>query len=318
VCTPPHLHVAAAELAARAGVHALVEKPLATTLADAERLAELAARHRVVVACVNNWNQAPILRRVQAVCRSRALGALRSFEIEVERTRPAAAAEDDDNWRIDPERAGGGILFDHGWHGLALMGRAVAAEPVAVSASLTRRRHHALRVEDTAVVDIEFADGMLGRFSATWAGDTRANRVTVRGERGTLEVADDLLRVSRGGRMLEERFDESLADGGYRIGWTTGIVREFLAEIAEPGRPARAIDEALDCMRLLAAAGESNARGGETVALGYPTAARARGVSTSSTAGATVRAAARQVSSPTTATMPNERMPALADSSSDP
>ena len=49
VCTPDALHREPCELAARAGRHVLVEKPIATTVADAEAIVEAAARARVTL-----------------------------------------------------------------------------------------------------------------------------------------------------------------------------------------------------------------------------------------------------------------------------
>jgi predicted dehydrogenase len=266
VCTPPHLHVEVAEAAARAGAHTMVEKPLATHLADAERLAAAAARHGTVIACVNNWTHAPILSKVQSLAASGTIGRLRDVEIVVERSQPAAAA-DSDNWRVDPVRAGGGILFDHGWHGMSIIGRVVGTMPTTVRGTMGRQRHLHLSVEDTAEVHVEFGDGTTGRFKATWAGEKRRNRVTVRGDAGSIEVENDLLKLHRGGQVTEHRFAESLADGGYRPGWTAGIARELLDEIAHPVRRGRALDEALTCMRLLVGAYESNARGGVSVSI---------------------------------------------------
>lgn len=268
VCTPPHMHVEVAARVVEAGIHALVEKPLATEQSQAEKLARLAAQKRVAVGCMNNWVHAPILARAQSLARSGQLGALREMEIVVERNQPARAAGGGDNWRVDPRRAGGGILFDHGWHGMTILGRAVPSAPLAVRGAMARRKHMDLAVEDTAEVEIDYEDGTRGRFSATWAADVRRNRVLIRAEAGSVEVENDVLRVHRRGRMTEERFAESLADGGYRATWTEAIVREFVDEVLHPARRGRALDEALTCMELLSAAYESDARGGQRVEVG--------------------------------------------------
>jgi predicted dehydrogenase len=215
-----------------------------------------------VLACINNWTQAPILARLQGLCRSGALGRLRSLEISVERTQPAKAAAGGDNWRVDRERAGGGILFDHGWHGMSILGRALAARPRKVRCALARRAQSELSVEDTAEVDVDYADGSRGRFTATWTAALRRNRALAAGERGSIELDNDVLCIEVDGERREERFAESLADGGYRPSWTAAIIREFVAEIADPARSRRAAGEALTCMRLLDAAYEADARGG--------------------------------------------------------
>ena len=52
ICTPDGLHRAPCEAAARAGKHVLVDKPIATTLADAEGIAGTAERSGVVLLVV--------------------------------------------------------------------------------------------------------------------------------------------------------------------------------------------------------------------------------------------------------------------------
>jgi predicted dehydrogenase len=76
VATPPALHHPQTAAALRAGKHVLVEKPLATTLADAEDLKSLAARRGLV--CVANLVERynPLADAVQRIIESRILGGL--------------------------------------------------------------------------------------------------------------------------------------------------------------------------------------------------------------------------------------------------
>jgi predicted dehydrogenase len=203
---------------------------------------------------MHNWTQAPILLRATEEARSGRLGALAEVELVTLRTQPAAAAGDAGNWRIDPARAGGGILFDHGWHGMSILLRAVGASPETVQGRVEKRRHLSLSVEDTSETLLRFPAGVRGRFEATWAADERANRGRFRCADGEVEVENDLLRIRQHGRILsEERFAESLAGGGYRPGWTAGIAREFRREIETPSARGRSLEEALTCLRLVMA-----------------------------------------------------------------
>src|SRR5207253_3519237 len=119
-----------------------------------------------------------------------------------------------------------------------------------------KRKFADLPVEDTVELEIAFAGGARGRFSATWAAGERRNRGTIECAAGTITIDNDVLRSPRG----EERFGESLAGGGYRPDWTAGIVREFRAEIEVAAPRGGGLGEAITCFALLQAAYDSAKR----------------------------------------------------------
>ena len=253
ICTPPHLHFEAAVMAADAGVHVLCEKPLVLRREHAQVLRDLAKQRNVVITCMHNWTQAPILVRARELAQE--LAPVRAMSLTTLRTQPAAVAGDTANWRIDPEKSGGGILYDHGWHGMSILLRTIGSKPVSVRASAEKRKYRDLPVEDTVDVAVEFENGARGHFAATWAADQRRNLGTIECAAGTIEIDNDVLRSPRG----EQHFAESLAGGGYRPAWTAGIAREFRAEIEGTDR-GRSLEEALTCLALLEAAYESARR----------------------------------------------------------
>ena len=118
ICTPPGSHAGLIVRALDARLHVLCEKPLTTRLGDARAVADAAARAGRVVHTVHNWLEAPVCLRVSALVSAGAIGAVRSLSWRTLRRAPAAASDAARNWRVDPVLAGGGILFDHGWHAL--------------------------------------------------------------------------------------------------------------------------------------------------------------------------------------------------------
>ena len=158
ICTPPSSHGECIERALGAGLDVLCEKPLTISASDALRIAGKAAAAARIVHAVHNWLEAPVCRQVSALLAEGAVGNVHSISWDTSRTGPAAAVDESGtvNWRMDPEVAGGGILFDHGWHAAYCVARWAGAAPSAVSARLERRRYRASAVEDTAVLDIGF------------------------------------------------------------------------------------------------------------------------------------------------------------------
>lgn len=106
ICTPTETHVDLAIAAVRAGKHVLVEKPVATSSAEVERLVREAERHdRIVMPgmCVRFWPGWDWLRDVIADGR---YGALRGLSIRRLASRPGWSA-----FYADAARSGG-ALFD--------------------------------------------------------------------------------------------------------------------------------------------------------------------------------------------------------------
>jgi predicted dehydrogenase len=110
--TPPFLHAAQAEAALNAGKHVLVEKPLATQLADAERLIQLArsSDKRLVTNLMQRYN--PIVEKVRLVCHDRVLGDPLYFCFNNNAVDEGLLS---DHWFWSKEKSGG-IFVEHGVH----------------------------------------------------------------------------------------------------------------------------------------------------------------------------------------------------------
>jgi predicted dehydrogenase len=134
LATPPATHFPQAKAALEAGKHVLVEKPMATTVADAEALAALAAgRGRVCVAnLVERYN--PLATAVREVIRSRLLGDLVHGLFVNEAADEGLGRR---HWFWD-RRASGGIFVEHGVHFFDLVAFWLGAGTVVAAARSVR------------------------------------------------------------------------------------------------------------------------------------------------------------------------------------
>src|SRR5438876_4845037 len=150
ICAPPAMHAALIRAALEKGFHVLSEKPLVLAPDDLASLSALAVRNDRALAAVHNWRHAPILAASQALVEEGAIGDVRFCRWETLRREPAAAAGDTarSNWRVDPAVSGGGILMDHGWHALYVVGGWLPEMPLRVAGHLSTRRHHDWPIED--------------------------------------------------------------------------------------------------------------------------------------------------------------------------
>ncbi|HVJ36182.1 MAG TPA: Gfo/Idh/MocA family oxidoreductase [Stenotrophomonas sp.] len=115
VCTPNHLHRAIAQAALQAGKHVVCEKPLATTLEDAQALATLAASTGLVATVPFVYRYHPVVREARARIAQGELGPLRLIHgsyLQDWLLDPAS-----NNWRVDPALGGASRVFaDIGSH----------------------------------------------------------------------------------------------------------------------------------------------------------------------------------------------------------
>lgn len=157
VTTPPARHVLDAMAALQAGAKVIVEKPLATTLDDADRLV-LAAEPGGRVAYAENLAYAPVL--LEAIARLPALGPVHHLEVRVLQSRPHWGDFLTGAW-------GGGVLFDLGAHPVAIaLLLAAPAQPVAVTARLEGADD--IEVDDHAQVTITFDSGLRAQITVSW------------------------------------------------------------------------------------------------------------------------------------------------------
>ena len=155
VTSPPAHHALAAMSALQAGAGVIVEKPLTTTLADADRLVG-AAEAGGWVGYAENLAFAPIVRAARA--RIGTIGPLQHLDVRVLHARPDWGDFLTAGW-------GGGVLFDLGVHPLAVvLLLAAPARPVAVRARLEGAPD--IEVDDHAEVVLTFAHPDGTRFDA--------------------------------------------------------------------------------------------------------------------------------------------------------
>ena len=115
VCTPNHLHRPMAQAALAAGKHVICEKPLATTLGDAQDLAALAASSGLVATVPFVYRYHPVVREARALIAAGDIGPLHLIHgsyLQDWLLDPAS-----NNWRVDPVLGGTSRVFaDIGSH----------------------------------------------------------------------------------------------------------------------------------------------------------------------------------------------------------
>jgi predicted dehydrogenase len=129
ICTPPATHAELAVAALDAGKHVFVEKPLAPSLEEADRIAERAAGSPLRVLVGFNFRRHRFVERARWLVAGGALGEVQAVRTAF--TNPLLDGEHE--WKADPG-LGGGVLLDRAIHHFDLWRFLLGAEVGEVSA----------------------------------------------------------------------------------------------------------------------------------------------------------------------------------------
>lgn len=272
VLSVPHdAHAPLAEQAAAAGLHVVVEKPLAVDLASARRAVDTVhAAGRVLSVCFP-YRYEPALVTARQLVVAGALGAIRGASVVFHADKPDAywlggfsgrAASD---WRTRLERAGGGVLIMNLTHYLDFV-RTVAGVEAATVAAVGGLDPGA-EVEDRIALSVALAGG--GVLSVVGSASTRgapANRFEIWGEDGTLCLEPEGLVYTRRavGGLTPHRWSRLPADEGAP---RASYFEAFADAVLEGRAPDVTAADGLAVQAVVEAAYESMRRGGAAVAV---------------------------------------------------
>ena len=280
VCVPGHLHAEVAIAALEAGKHVIAEKPLANTLAEAEKMVATAqaARERGVHSMVGfNYRRVPALALARRHIAEGRLGEVRQVRIAYLQDW-LADADAPMTWRLRRETAGSGALGDLASHAVDQVRFLLDQEVRSLNArteTFVRRRAGADGPEDVTVDDAAWSTMRTGggavvslEVSRMASGRKNALGIEVYGSDGALRFDLESLNhldvcldgAASFSRVLVTEPDDPYIDGwwpaGHVLGWDatfTNQAADFLSALAEGREPTPSFEDGLAVQRVLAA-----------------------------------------------------------------
>jgi predicted dehydrogenase len=265
IATPVSTHFALAQRCLEAGLHVLVEKPLAATVAEARDLVELATRRERVLMVDHTYLFSNAVRRVKELVDGGELGEL--YYVDSIRINLGLFQRDVN------------VIWDLAPHDLAIVDYILGCEARSISAWGCA---HATDVEDIAYVNVDYGDRMMANFHVNWLSPVKVRQMIFAGARKSLifnelNPTEPIKVYDRGvepGAGPEERHKLLV---NYRSGdiWSPhiepseslqAVVRHFADSIAQGRQPLSDGWLGLRVVRLLEAATRSiRAQGGRVV-----------------------------------------------------
>lgn len=227
VAGPDHLHAEQSIAAAERGCHLLIEKPLATTLADARKILEAVDKAKVIAMTDQTMRYVHPFRQMSRAAAAGEIG--RIFYIQGDYVHDmwsyySPEGKDYTPWRSDPVNPQN-ILFGGGCHPIDLMLWTIDSPAVEVSCYSSKLSIPEFPADDCYLVSIRFENGVIGKVyvSSGCSGHGKGDFLEVYGTEGTLSKGK-LIRRDADPVDVEEPAGETVI-GGH--GWG-GSVADFL------------------------------------------------------------------------------------------
>ena len=226
VVTPNHLHAQVAEAFLNNGIHVICDKPLTSSLADAEELASIVKDTGLVFAVTYNYSGYPMVRQAREMIQNGDLGELRVIQIEYAQGWLATDIEKTGHkqalWRTNPAKAGiGGAIGDIGTHAFHLSEFVSGLQVKDLLADLDSMVS-GRELDDNANILMKYTKDVKGMLwvSQIATGKENGLRIRVFGTKAGIEWSQEnpnFLKFSRLGESLR-----TLSRGGPSIGSLAG------------------------------------------------------------------------------------------------
>jgi predicted dehydrogenase len=186
ICAENAKHADLAVAAAQAGKHIMMQKPMATSVADARRIVAAVERAGVQYMQAYNLRFDPVHEMVKQLVDEGQIGRVNI----VHRRHSHHFALDPKNlqqvlgWMANPQLSGGGSLMDEGAHA-TLWYVWMFGNPVSVTAQ-TSTTIPGLQVEDNAILLFQFPNNVIGTLQTSWTEVAGDSTIEIFGDKGTI------------------------------------------------------------------------------------------------------------------------------------
>ena len=203
LATPNDLHLPHTLIAAEAGKHVLVEKPMALSVDECQQMVDACERADVRLGVAYYRRFYPLVKRIEQLISDGAIGTVMGISATTATPFTIAAGEDG-YWRVEPA-GGGGSFMDIGSHRLNLFRHLMgpASEVKAVGTTLVRD----YSAENAAGATMRFESGAIGNLQCFFEAPVDPDEFSVIGSTGRLSAAPlngDTLVIQDGTNRTQE------------------------------------------------------------------------------------------------------------------
>ncbi|SDQ15784.1 Gfo/Idh/MocA family protein [Virgibacillus salinus] len=229
ICSENFRHKEMVINAAKANKHILCEKPIATTVEDAQEMINICDKNDVVLQTAFPVRFSSPMRKLKNMIDDGELGDIVAF-------RTTNRGQNPGGWFIDKEQSGGGAVLDHTVHMVDIMRWYLGKEITEVHA-IVDSYFHDIAIDDAGLLTLEFENGVVASHDASWS---RFKEYPIWGD-ATIEVVGTKKTVKAD--AFKEHFrmftsgSKSLNHVFYGNDMDLGLIRDFVNCVEEGRKP---------------------------------------------------------------------------------
>jgi predicted dehydrogenase len=161
ICSTNAKHAKMTIDAAKAKKHIIVEKPIATTIEDAQKMIDACKENKVKLMVSFPVRYAPPIRRMKEIVDNGKLGEIIGISATNHGTMPGG-------WFIEKSLSGGGAIMDHTVHVVDILRWMLKSEVKEVYAKMGTLIHD-IPVEDCGLISMKFENEIFATLDASWS-----------------------------------------------------------------------------------------------------------------------------------------------------
>ena len=265
ICVPSGLHAKFAVMAANAGKHIIVEKPLALTNEQIDAVTEACERNGVMGTVISQLRFTPAVMAVKRAIDEGRLGRLILGDMKMKYYRSPEYYKSAD-WRGRRDMDGGAMM-NQGIHGIDLLLHLMG--PMTSVSGVCKTIVHDIESEDTACFSVEFENGAVGSITAaTTVSPGYPRIIEISGTKGTVALSEDkLVRWDIEGEEMPELCDILGSNNGFKeaSSFSEALhamqIKDFFEAVRDGGRPYIDINDGAMAVKMILGAYEASERG---------------------------------------------------------
>jgi len=264
IATPVFTHFALAKKALENGKHVLIEKPMTSTVAQAEELIELAARKGLTLMADHTFLYTGAVQKMKELIDTDIVGTPRYF--------------DSSRINLGLFQPDVNVLWDLAPHDISILTYLITESPVSINA--TGISHTRNNIENIAYMTVNYNSDFIAHFNCSWTSPVKVRQTLIGGDKKMIVYND--LEPSEKVRVYDTSYNHKTDDEkttimvDYRTGDVyipkislsealSGVANDFIQSIIQNKKPLANAHLGMQVVKILEASQESIKNQGKEV-----------------------------------------------------